>query len=261
MFETIDVSVRYGAVHALSDVSLRIEPGELVGLMGANGAGKTTFIDAVTGFAASTGRVLIDGTDASNLPPHKRTRLGLGRTWQGGELFEDLTVRDNLRVASEPVRMRHAIIDALRPWKVVQQDRVDEVLERLKLTSVADDLPSNLPQGQRKLVGVARVLASSPHTICLDEPAAGLSTSEGRLLGLNLRAVAESGVGLLLVEHDVDLVLSICDRVYVLEQGRMLAEGTPREIRNNDAVIESYLGDSARAEAHQPLSLAELENS
>lgn len=260
MFETLDVSVRYGAVRALTDVSVRIEPGELVGLMGANGAGKTTFIDAVTGFAASTGRVLINGHNASDLPVHRRTRLGLGRTWQGGELFEDLTVRDNLRVASEPVRMRHAVVDALRPWRTARQPIVDEVLDRLKLTSVADELPSSLPQGQRKLVGVARVLASRPHTICLDEPAAGLSSSEGRLLGRNLRAVADSGVGLLLVEHDVDLVLTICDRVYVLEQGRMLAHGTPREIRNNEAVIESYLGESAR-DVEEPLSLADLENS
>ncbi|MCU1491486.1 MAG: putative transporter, ATP-binding/permease protein, partial [Acidimicrobiaceae bacterium] len=235
MFETSELSVHYGGVRALSDVSINVQAGELVGLIGANGAGKTTFIDAVTGFAPATGHVVVDGRTVSDLPAHMRFRAGLSRTWQGGDLFEDLSVRDNVRVAVEGVKPWHIFSDLL-PFRSRKSDpRVDHALEQLRLMHVADRMPSELPQGERKLVGVARALATQPHMLCLDEPAAGLSSSEGRLLGTAFQAVASSGVGLLLVEHDVDLVLGICQRVYVLERGQLLAEGTPAEIRGNQA--------------------------
>jgi branched-chain amino acid transport system ATP-binding protein len=245
VFETRGLSVNYGGMPALADVSVHVAEGELVGLIGANGAGKTTLIDAVTGFVPATGEVQVRSRIVSGLPAHKRFRAGLGRTWQGGDLFEDLSVRDNLRVAVEGMRPWSVLTD-LVPFRSWRPDaRVEEALDLLRLTAVADRLPAELPQGERKLVGVARALAAQPVMLCLDEPAAGLSSGEGRLLGAAFQSTAASGVGLLLVEHDVDLVLGICQRVYVLERGRLLAEGTPDSIRANQAVIDAYLGAPA----------------
>lgn len=247
VFNTESLSVSYGGVQALVDVSIRLGHGELVGLIGANGAGKTTFIDAVTGFAAATGRVFVDGVDLSGKRPHQRFASGLRRTWQGGDLFEDLPVRDNVKVAAEGLRFGGGRRSGQSDGCVVRS--VDQVLEQLDLLDVATRVPAELPQGKRKLVGVARALVGSPSVICLDEPAAGLGSSEGQLLGEVFRSVAQSGVGLLLVEHDVDLVLGICDRVYVLEGGCLLAEGAPDAIRSDRAVIEAYLGTAIAEES------------
>jgi branched-chain amino acid transport system ATP-binding protein len=246
VFNTDSLCVSYGGVRALVDVSIRLGHGELVGLIGANGAGKTTFIDAVTGFAAATGRVFVDGVDVSRKRAHQRFASGLRRTWQGGDLFEDLPVRDNVKVAAEGLGFGGGGRSG-RSNGVTRS--VDQVLEQLDLFDVASRVPAELPQGKRKLVGVARALVGSPSVICLDEPAAGLSSSEGQLLGEVFRSVAHSGVGLLLVEHDVDLVLGICDRVYVLERGGLLAEGAPDAIRSDQGVIEAYLGTAISEES------------
>ncbi|HEY6797289.1 MAG TPA: ABC transporter ATP-binding protein [Kineosporiaceae bacterium] len=240
------ISVSYGGVHALSDVDLTVEPGQLVGLIGPNGAGKTTFIDAVTGFTACRGQVLLDGRDLSGAPPQRRARAGLVRTWQSGDLFDDLSVGENLAVAAD----RHGWWGTLgrtlgRPSGM--PSTVTASLARVGLEPLADAAPPDLSQGQRKLVGVARALAADPKLICLDEPAAGLDTAESRRLGERLRAVADAGTALLLIDHDMGLVLGICDHVVVLEFGRVIAAGKPERIRTDPAVIAAYLGRSAVA--------------
>ena len=237
------VSVRFGGVRALVDVDLRVEPGQLLGLIGPNGAGKTTFIDAISGFVRYRGSVLLDGQDLSGKAPHQRARLGLARTWQSVELFDDLTVRENIAVAAEPSSFR-----ALRDV-VSRQDgrseRLEEALRVFGLGERGDAMPSELSQGDRKLVGVARAYAATPRLLCLDEPAAGLDTIESEALGRHLREIADRGTAMLLVDHDMGLVLSISDHVVVLEFGTVIAHGTPDAVRRDPAVTSAYLGRAA----------------
>ncbi|WP_034215660.1 ABC transporter ATP-binding protein [Actinoplanes subtropicus] len=241
MFRADAVDVRYGGVHALKGVSLDIAAGQLVGLIGPNGAGKTTFIDAVTGFTPAGGRVVLDGADLSAQPAHRRARRGLARTWQSGELFDDLTVAENLAVSAQHPSWLAALGQTAgrRPRP---DDVVAECLDRLDLGGLADSPAHAISQGQRKLVGVARALAARPRLICLDEPAAGLDTTESAKLGRHLRAVADRGTALLLVDHDMGLVLGICDHVVVLEFGAVIAAGPPAHVRQDPAVLSAYLG-------------------
>jgi branched-chain amino acid transport system ATP-binding protein len=222
------VSVSFGGVHAVVDVDLEVGDGGLVGLIGPNGAGKTTFIDAITGFVRARGSIELDGEDLSRLAPHERARRGLARTWQAIELFDDLTVGENVAVASARGSQ--------------------EALELVGLdASAAGKMPSQLAQGERKLAGVARALAAEPRVVCLDEPAAGLDSTESEELGKRLRQVVDGGTGMLLVDHDMSLVLGVCDHIIVLEFGKVIARGTPDEVRRDRRVVEAYLG-SAGAE-------------
>ncbi len=247
---TVDgLTVRYGGLTAVDGVSLTVEPGRLVGLIGPNGAGKTTLLDALTGFTPiSGGTMRFGGTRLDRMAAHRRARSGLGRTWQSVELFDELTVAENLRVAAEPARWWSFLADAVRPVRR-QADAVAEALAALDLGSVADRLPTELSHGQRKLVGVARALATRPFLVCLDEPAAGLDTGESARLGTQLRRLADAGLGMLLVDHDMGLVLGTCDLVYVLEFGKIIARGTPEEIRSDERVITAYLGTRSSPEA------------
>ena len=241
---TDGLRVSFGGVHALTGVSIDCRVGELTGLIGPNGAGKTTFIDAVTGFlpANATGSVRLDGNEVTGLAPHVVSQRGLSRTWQSGELFEDIDVAANLSVASEPLSLRRGLTGL---WRNDRCDRIDEVLEQFDLTSVADRLPQELSQGQRKMVGIARALVTQSRIVLLDEPAAGLDRNETRWLGERLRDMVEAGASLMLVDHDMDLVLSVCDRIHVLEFGSLIATGTPSEIRSDRRVIEAYLGEGS----------------
>jgi branched-chain amino acid transport system ATP-binding protein len=238
------ISVRFGGVHAVEDVDLVVEEGELVALIGPNGAGKTTFVDAITGYVRSTGRVELDGKDLEGMPPHRRARRGLARTWQSTELFDDLTVRENLTVAAQRPSFP-ALLGELVGRGVGSSAAADEALELLDLGPLADATPGELTQGQRKLVGVARAVAMQPRLLLLDEPAAGLDTRESKDLGQRLRKIADAGTATLLIDHDMGLVMTICDRITVLEFGKVIATGTPDEVRRDARVVEAYLGGAA----------------
>lgn len=236
-----EITVRYGSHTAVDAVSVRVEPGRVVGLIGPNGAGKTSFIDAVTGVTPMVGgSVMLDGVDVTRWPPHRRARQGVRRTFQGNRLFDDLTVRENLIVASETARRWGLVRDLFRPQPA--QVSVDAVLERFGLTELAEAIPRGLPAGTRRLVGVARALVADPQVMMLDEPAAGLDSHETEELGRILRDLAAVGVGLLLVEHDTDLVFRICDDVVAIDFGVTIASGAAYEVRQSEAVIAAYLG-------------------
>jgi branched-chain amino acid transport system ATP-binding protein len=242
--------VTYGGVKAVDDVDLSVEAGTVVGLIGPNGAGKTSTIDALTGYhPPSSGTVTFDGDDITRMRPHLRARRGLARTWQSVELFDDLTVEENLQVASQRMGVLKALRDLLLPIREQSREDVDWALELCGLGDVADRRPTELSHGRRKLVGVARALAQRPRLVLMDEPAAGLDTDESVELGRHLRALPEAGVTVLLVDHDMGLVLSVCDEVVVLDFGRVIARGTPEQIRNDEAVVAAYLGGH-REETH-----------
>jgi branched-chain amino acid transport system ATP-binding protein len=245
--------VTYGGVRAVDGVSLEVQAGEIVGLIGPNGAGKTSFVDGLTGFTPASGRIDFMGRTLEQAAPHVRARLGLARTWQAGDLFGDLTARENARVAAERASAKSIALDLIRPCRAVDQKNVDWALNLLGLDAVGGEKPKNLSLGQQKLLGVARALAARPHVVLLDEPAAGLDSTESRALGDRLYDIVDHDIAVFLIDHDMGLVLDTCDYIYVLEFGRLIAEGTPAEIRNNDVVIDAYLGEAAREAktAHQ----------
>ena len=244
---TTGLSVRFGGVHAVDGVDVVVEEGQLVGLIGPNGAGKTTFVDAVTGFVRYTGRAELDGRDLAGLPPHARARRGLARTWQSTELFDDLSVRENLMVAAErPSWLALAAELVGRP--AGDAAATDAVLDVLAIGMLAEAMPSELTQGQRKLVGVARAIAMQPRLLCLDEPAAGLDSHESEELGRRLRQIADAGTATLLIDHDMGLVLTICDLIVVLEFGKVIAAGPPDQVRRDPLVVKAYLGGAAASQ-------------
>jgi sulfate-transporting ATPase len=239
VLEVADLTVRYGGVTAVDGVGLRVPRGGIVGLIGPNGAGKTSAIDAITGFARADGVVALDGDRIERLKPHQRVRRGLARTFQALELYDDLTVEENVSAAAYGVRgdARHGA--------------VDRALTLVGIGHLRQRDAGDLSQGQRQLVSIARAVAADPHVLLLDEPAAGLDSTESRWLGDRIRAISATGTGVLLVDHDVALVLSVCDYIYVLDFGRLIAEGTPDTIRADRAVIDAYLGTVHGAEAVQ----------
>ncbi len=237
--EVAGVEVRFGGVLALRGVDLDVEAGSVTGLIGPNGAGKTTLFNVVTGLQrAQHGTVTLDGHDLSHLPPHRRARLGIARTFQRLEVFGSLTVRENILVAAE-IRRRWAR-DGSNPRRVA-----DDVISQVGLEPVARVRCDTLPTGMARLVEVGRALATRPKVLLLDEPSSGLDEQETDELGALLARLAEQDTAVLLVEHDVELVMSVCRRVHVLDFGRILAVGTPAEIQADPDVRAAYLGTEA----------------
>ncbi len=242
-----DLTVSHGGLIAVDDLSFQVGPRQIVGLIGPNGAGKTTCIDTLTGFTAlKRGRILFLGQPIDGLPAHARARIGLVRTFQSLELFDDLSVRENLLVSASTPTWRSTLTDMFRAKPAVDR-QVDAVLAQLDLTGLADRSPSSLSNGQRHLVALARALVARPKLLLLDEPAAGLDPAETNELKDLLRTLPEAGTSLLLVDHDMSLVLGVCDLIHVIDFGRLIASGPPAEIRTNPAVIAAYLGQE-----HQP---------
>lgn len=237
-------SVRYGGVVALDGVDLQLATGEILGLIGPNGAGKTTLIDGITGFARlSDGEVRLDKKRIDQLRPHQRAQLGLTRSFQSVELFEDLSVRENLLAASDPRDGFAYLSNLVRPGNQRLPASALAALQEFDLVPDLDRIVTELSFGRRRLVGIARAIATGGALIMLDEPSAGLDDRETEELATIIRRLAtEWGLGVLLVEHDMNLVMSVCDRIVVLDFGKKLTEGLPHEVRSNERVIASYLG-------------------
>lgn len=231
--EVQGVSVSFGGRMALSQVHVVAEAGTITGLIGPNGAGKTTLFNVICGLQPPThGRISIGGTDVTDLAPFKRARHGLARTFQRLELFGLLTVRENVRLAAAVAKRPH-------PDSVA-----DALLARLGLTAAAHQRADRLPTGQARVVELARALATDPQVLLLDEPASGQDEQETAAFSTVLRQVAEEGVAVVLVEHDVQLVMDVCSVIHVLDLGRVLASGSPVTVQQNDAVLAAYLGST-----------------
>jgi branched-chain amino acid transport system ATP-binding protein len=229
------VTVRFGGNVALSAVDLVAEAGTVTGLIGPNGAGKTTLFNVICGLLPpATGRVSIDGRDVTKLPPFKRARAGLARTFQRLELFSLLSVRGNIQVAARATHARDRSVDPAR--------LTDELLARVGLHAVADVRADELSTGQARLVEVARALATRPRVLLLDEPASGQDEQETESFAALLHQLADEGLAVVLVEHDVHLVMRTCTVVHVLDFGQVLAVGTPEQIQRDDLVLTAYLG-------------------
>jgi branched-chain amino acid transport system ATP-binding protein len=231
LLEVRGVMVRFGGVMAVGGVDLDAEVGQVTGLIGPNGAGKTTLFNVISGMQEPTaGQVLVSGVDITNEAPHKRAKRGLARTFQRLELFWSLTVRDNVRVAAELA----AVPDV--------DGTVDSLLDKVGVSELANSVAGDLPTGSARLVEIARALATMPRLLLLDEPASGLDDSETERLGSLLRELSSDGLGVLLVEHDMDLVMHVCDRIHVLDLGNIISVGTPTEVQHDEAVLRAYLG-------------------
>ena len=237
------MTVRYGGVVAVNDLSLRVEPGEIVALIGPNGAGKTSFMDATTGFAPASGRVLLGDESVDGWPAARRARAGMVRSFQGLELFEDMTIRENIQAASDRWTRRALVTDLVRPGRSMLSPAALAAVAEFGLGAHLDALPEHLSQGQRRLVAIARAVAMEPSVLLLDEPVAGLDDTETAEFGTLVRRLADVwGMAVLVVEHDMSFVMEISDRVVVMDFGNHVTEGTPTEVRQNPAAIAAYLG-------------------
>jgi ABC-type branched-subunit amino acid transport system ATPase component/branched-subunit amino acid ABC-type transport system permease component len=240
-----NLSVRFGGVLAVADVSLEVHPGEVIGLIGPNGAGKTTIIDAVSGFVhPASGTVTFEARSIGRWSAARRARSGLRRSFQSLELFDDISVSDNVHAGADEATRLSWLTDLVWPGRHVLPPTAVAAIHQFDLVDDLARMPDELPAGRRRLVAIARAMASGPSVLMLDEPAAGLDESESRELATLIRRLAsERGIGILLVEHDVGLVMSSCDRVVVLDFGKVIASGTPDVVRGDPRVRAAYLGD------------------
>jgi branched-chain amino acid transport system ATP-binding protein len=236
VLEAVELNVRFGEHHVVRDVSLQVDAGDIVGLIGPNGAGKTTTFNALSGVQTCDGRVHLDGADVSSAPVHRRARMGLNRTFQRLEVFGSMSAFENVRTAAEIGAISHG--RSMRHAPALAR----QLLERLGLEAVAHRRADALPTGQARLVELARALATEPKVVLLDEPASGLDEVETQRLAEVLTTLAADGMAVLLVEHDMDLVMQLCSRIYVLDFGAVIATGSPDEVRADPLVRAAYLG-------------------
>jgi branched-chain amino acid transport system ATP-binding protein len=236
VLEARNLNVRFGAHRAVRDVDLEVDSGTIVGLIGPNGAGKTTAFNAICGVQSCTGVVRLGGVDISSAPPHHRARLGLNRTFQRLEVFGSMTAYDNIRTAAEISARSHR--RSMRGAPAIAASIVDQ----LGLSAIAGSRADALPTGQARLVELGRALATAPKVLLLDEPASGLDEVETSRLDDVLTSLAQDGMAILLVEHDMELVMRLCSTICVLNFGEVIATGTPHDVRADPAVQEAYLG-------------------
>ncbi|MGO9015445.1 MAG: ABC transporter ATP-binding protein [Dissulfurispiraceae bacterium] len=249
MLEVKEVTKRFGGLTALNNVNFSVRENSLSALIGPNGAGKTTLLNIITGMdAPDRGAVFLSGIDISNMSSLRRSRQGISRTFQHLELFGDMTLLENIMVGRYSKTKSGFISSGLRlPFAVKEEEetrrRSKEILEYINLGHRANDISSNLPIGEQRTLEIGRALATEPRFLLLDEPAAGLNIKETRSLGCVLQRIrSEMNITIILVEHDMDLVMQISDRITVLNFGEILAEGPPHEIQKDPAVIAAYLG-------------------
>lgn len=248
--ELYDVTMEFGGLTAVDRVSLAVNEREILGLIGPNGAGKTTIFNMISGiYQPTAGEILFNGKSISSLKPSQVAYRGIARTFQNIRLFSDLTVLDNVRIGCH-TKSEAGLLGALFRWPGVKAEekrviaKAEEYLELVGLTDKADELARNLAYGEQRRLEIARALAMEPTLLLLDEPAAGMNSQEKQTLMDFVRQIRERGITVLLVEHDMNLVMGICERIVVLDYGKKLAEGTPQEIQRNNQVIASYLGVS-----------------
>jgi len=249
-----DVVVQFGGVTAVNHANFEVEAGTITGLIGPNGAGKTTTFNVVTGLQTPTsGRIVFDDRDITRMPVHRRSRRGIGRTFQRLEAFGSLTVADNVRTALD-------IHDGIKGlFRSVEND-VDELLERVGIAAYANERADSVPTGTARLLELARALACDPKLLLLDEPSSGQDESETEAFGDLLKALTAEGRTILMVEHDMDLVMGVCDEIHVLDFGSIIAQGTPAEIRENPVVQKAYLGYSDEGPAGDDTAVLPLIN-
>ena len=254
MAETVlkanNISIVFGGLHAVEDFSIEIKKGELVGLIGPNGAGKTTVFNMLTGvYVPTSGTVELRGQDVTKMSPHNRVKIGISRTFQNIRLFKRMSVLENVKVSSN-VHMNYGIFTSIfktkKYWE--QEDKATnealEILKVLGLEEYKDEQAQNLPYGKQRKLEIARALASHPAILCLDEPAAGMNPIETEELMETIQIVREKfNTAVLLIEHDMKLVMGICEWIKVISFGKEIATGTPEQIKNNPEVISAYLGE------------------
>jgi branched-chain amino acid transport system ATP-binding protein len=249
MLEVKRLTQRFGGITALEEVSFTVQKGLITGVIGPNGAGKTTLFNIISGiYSQTSGTVHLNGADISGIPTEMLAARGLVRTFQNIELFGNMTVLENVMLGLH-TRSRSGIFSCMTkmPWHLKEEKRIrEQAYEWLAFSGITDlsgQKAGNLPFGKGRLLEIARAMAIRPSIMLMDEPAAGLNNSETNELATLIRKIRDSGVTVVMVEHDMELVMDICDRILVLNLGRMLAEGTPREIQENPAVIAAYLGE------------------